>query len=255
MSAPSIAVDGPIFPGGTSVTRLSVYDGVAPDGLAGGTPHVHTVSTESYVVVSGRGALQTIDPSGYRETALGAGDVVWFTPGTIHRAINHGDLEVLVVMSNAGLPEAGDAVMVFPDHVLTSAEAYREAATLPPADGPEHVSVAAARARRDLGVEGFLALRRAADAGGAEFTSALERFYSRAAALVAPRAAEWKDIWTSTVVRATNETAAALDALASGSSDTLNAAQLATTPVSEGIKRFGMCGRLRTYDVRSPHTL
>src|SRR5687767_8160590 len=93
------------FPGGTSVTRLSVYSGhCAADGLAGGTPHLHLASTEAYVVIGGSGALHTLDVSGFRATPLTAGSTVWFTPGTIHRAVNHGDLQVVVVMSNAGLP-------------------------------------------------------------------------------------------------------------------------------------------------------
>lgn len=52
--------------------------------------------------------------SGPRQTPLAAGSVDWFTPGTIRRAVNHSGLTVVVVMANAGLPEAGDAVMTFP---------------------------------------------------------------------------------------------------------------------------------------------
>src|SRR5689334_10576868 len=113
------------FPGGTSVTRVLVYAG-------GGTPHLHTTSTEAYVVIGGAGAVQTLDPSGFRETPLEAGGTVWFTPGVIHRAINHGGLELLVVMSNAGLPESGDAVLTFPPEVVADPERYRSAATLVP---------------------------------------------------------------------------------------------------------------------------
>ena len=32
----------------------------------------------------------------------------------LHRAVNDGDLQVVVVMRNSGLPEAGDAVLTFP---------------------------------------------------------------------------------------------------------------------------------------------
>ncbi|MGO7984288.1 cupin domain-containing protein, partial [Rhizobium johnstonii] len=76
---------------------LTVYDDVAPDALAGGSPHMHLASTECYVVVGGRGALQTVNTDGYEETPLSAGTVAWFTPGTIHRAVNHGGLQVVVV--------------------------------------------------------------------------------------------------------------------------------------------------------------
>ncbi|HEU4465051.1 MAG TPA: cupin domain-containing protein, partial [Agromyces sp.] len=87
----------PAFPGATSVSALEVYDGVAADGLAGGTPHLHTVSAEAYLVVAGRGRLHTIDGAGaFAERALAPGDLVWFAPGVIHRAVNDGGLDVRV---------------------------------------------------------------------------------------------------------------------------------------------------------------
>ena len=96
----------PAFPGATSVSALAVYDAVASDGLAGGTPHLHTVSAEAYLVVGGRGRLHTIDGSGtFAERRLAPDDLVWFAPGVIHRAVNDGGLDVRVVMQNAGLPE------------------------------------------------------------------------------------------------------------------------------------------------------
>ena len=101
--------DRPPFPGAIAATHLRVYDTEAPDGLAGGTPHLHTVSGEAYLVVSGRGRLQTVDAAGFAEHPLAAGALVWFDPGVIHRVVNDGDLEVRVIMQNAGLPEAGDA--------------------------------------------------------------------------------------------------------------------------------------------------
>jgi len=97
------------FPGGTALTMLDVYDWVAPDGLPGGSAHVHLASTEGYVVQAGRGRLQTLGVRGYSEPDLGPGDVLWFTPGIIHRLVNDGGLRLLVIMANAGLPEAGDA--------------------------------------------------------------------------------------------------------------------------------------------------
>jgi hypothetical protein len=64
------------------------------------------------------------------------------------------DLDILVVMQNAGLPEAGDAAL-------------------------DPSSASAARRRRDLAVSGFLALR----SGG---TPALAAFYEAAARIVEP---------------------------------------------------------------------
>ena len=92
------------FPGATGVTVLDVYDWPAPDGLPGGSAHVHLASTEGYVVLSGAGRLQTLGERGYAETPLRPGECLWFTPGTIHRLVNDGELRLLVVMQNAGCP-------------------------------------------------------------------------------------------------------------------------------------------------------
>ncbi|MCG8589484.1 MAG: cupin, partial [Proteobacteria bacterium] len=51
----------PPFPGAVGASHLRVYESEAPDGLCGGTPHVHSVCTEAYFVVAGRGSVQTID--------------------------------------------------------------------------------------------------------------------------------------------------------------------------------------------------
>ena len=176
------AATPPLFPGATSVSALEVYGGRAPDGLAGGTPHLHTVSAEAYLVVSGRGRLQTVDGSGFAEHPLEAGALVWFEPGVIHRVVNDGgDLEVRVIMQNAGLPEAGDAVMTFPDDVLADPDRYRAAATLPGPEHPDAERLAAALARRDLAVQGFLALF---DDDGTVDPARLARLHERAVALV-----------------------------------------------------------------------
>jgi mannose-6-phosphate isomerase-like protein (cupin superfamily) len=235
------------FPGGTSVSHLSVYTSACPDGLAGGTPHLHTASTEAYVVIEGGGALQTLDQSGPRQTPLRPGATVWFTPGTIHRAINHGRLRVVVVMANAGLPEAGDAVMTFPPQVVADPDRYRQAATLP-ADGSETVLDAAAQRRRNLAVEGFERLVKATESGD---LGPLERFYDDATALVRPKVVQWRRIWRENVARQTDHTAAVLDALERGDGHHLRDAALLQAPPSPTL-RFGMCGRLRTYDVRNP---
>ncbi|NUP65380.1 MAG: cupin domain-containing protein [Nonomuraea sp.] len=227
------------FPGGTSVSRLTVYTGACADGLEGGTPHVHTASTEAYVVIGGSGTLQTLDLNGPRETELGPGSTVWFTPGTIHRAVNRGGLEVVVVMSNAGLPEAGDAVMTFPPEVVADAGRYREAATLPAVDAGEAVA-----RRRELAVEGFHRLIE----GGPE---ALRRFYDSAVALVRPKVAGWREIWEATVAEQTRRTDAVLAALDRGDPAHLERAALMESPPEQ---RWGMCGHLRAHDVAHPIT-
>ncbi|WP_037662603.1 cupin domain-containing protein, partial [Streptomyces aurantiacus] len=166
MPTPDPAVhDG--LPGGIGVSRLRVYDWPAADGLRGGTPHLHLTCTEGYTVVSGRGAVQTLTPAGFRQDPLAPGALVWFTPGTIHRLVNEGDLTIHVLMQNSGLPEAGDAVLTLPPHLLADPATYRAAVALP-ADGTEQATEAAARRRRDLAVEGFTALRAATGAGDPE---------------------------------------------------------------------------------------
>src|SRR5262245_36516433 len=99
-----------LLPGAVGVTDLRVYDWPAPDGIVGGGPHVHLCCTEAYCVVEGRGLVQTLSADGVlREIALERQKIVWFTPGVIHRLVNlDGKLRILVIMQNAGLPEAGD---------------------------------------------------------------------------------------------------------------------------------------------------
>ncbi|RZS68141.1 cupin domain [Agromyces ramosus] len=231
----------PVFPGATSVSALEVYGGRAPDGLAGGTPHLHIVSAEAYLVVSGHGRLQTVDAAGFAEHPLAAGALVWFDPGVIHRVVNDGDLEVRVIMQNAGLPEAGDAVMTFPDDVLADAERYRAAATLPGAERPDAERLEAALARRDLAVQGFLALF--GDDGRVD-AARLARLHERAVALVAPRASEWRSRWEAGALAAAIDTGDRLAALEAGRDPGLAAARVAGSPA---VAAFGMCGRLRRY--------
>src|SRR5437870_687587 len=153
---------GTSFPGATAVSKVDIYDWAGRDGARGGTPHLHTASTEAYVVLSGAGRLETLDSAGFTSTPLRPGVVMWFTPGTIHRAINvSGDLTVLIVMQNAGLPENGDSVMTFPLEHLEGPESYGKASSLPDAD-PDLANPtveAAVRRRFELALEGYLGLK------------------------------------------------------------------------------------------------
>jgi hypothetical protein len=159
----------------------------------------------------------------------------------IHRVVNDGDLEVRVIMQNAGLPEAGDAVMTFPDDMLADPVRYREAATLPGPDHSDAVLLDAALARRDLAVRGFLALF-AAD--GRVDATRLARLHERAVALVAPRAPEWRSRWEAGALAAAVDTGDRLAALEAGRDPGLAAARVAGSPA---VDAFGMCGRLRRY--------
>ncbi|WP_454851126.1 cupin domain-containing protein [Promicromonospora soli] len=283
------ASSAPVFPGGTSVSHLRVYDWPAPDAPGGsGSPHFHTASTEAYVTLAGRGRVQTLSQEGFAEHELVPGRIVWFSPGVIHRSVNDGGLEVLVVMSNAGLPEAGDAVLTFPPEILVDPAAYRDAATLPspsaggaasdgggwssadaadPAEDDlavdpaedDPVVAAAALARRDLALEGFQVLRDAVEEDG---EAAFDGLYVAAAQLVAPQAAGWRDVWTTSVGRAVAETDWALAALAPESGADPGAAEaavvghlefgrVAARDAEPGPRRYGMCGRLQVWSTRA----
>lgn len=228
------------LPGGVAVSHLCVYDWPAADGLHGGTPHMHLVCSEGYVVTRGRGAVQTLTASGHRVTPLAPGTVAWFTPGTIHRLVNEADLRITVLMQNGGLPEAGDAVLTLPPEHLADPEAYA-AATAVPADAPREEQARIARARRDLALEGYLALREAPDP-----RAALAAFHRAAAALVRPRLAEWRERWTHGARAAAEATGEQLDRLAEGDVSHLAEAVVRAEEPSE-YGRFGMCGRLDAY--------
>ena len=227
------------LPGGVAISHLSVYDWPAADGACGGTPHMHLACSEAYVVTGGRGAVQTLTSSGYEVTPLQAGTVAWFTPGTIHRLVNEGDLRITVLMQNSGLPEAGDAVLTLPPEYLKDPETYARATAIP-ADAPEEEQERVARARRDLALEGYRALREA------EGPQALAAFHRAAAALVRPRIADWRERWRQGAEASAAATAAQLDWLERGESPHLaDAAVSSEQPSACG--KFGMCGRLDVY--------
>jgi mannose-6-phosphate isomerase-like protein (cupin superfamily) len=237
----------PPLPGAIGLSNLRPYDWQATDGVCGGSPHMHLACTEAYVVTGGRGAVQTLTPNGYRETPLEPGALVWFTPGTVHRMVEGDGLRVTVLMENAGLPEAGDAVFTFPPSVLADPAAYARAATLPSpatpgATGPEALA-RAARRRRDLAVEGYLVLREALRRSDPK---PLLAFHQAAARLVAHKAATWQERWRTGALAAAQRTGDHLRALAAADPAHLAEAQVATAGPSlrDG---YGMCGRRDEY--------
>ncbi|MGY6501814.1 MAG: cupin domain-containing protein [Acidimicrobiales bacterium] len=234
----------PPFPGAVAVSHLRVYDTPAPDGLVGGSPHLHTACSEAYAVVAGTGAVQTLSGQGFAEVALEPGSFVWFTPGTVHRLVNHGGLEILVIMGNAGLPEAGDMVLTFPDEVLADAAVYAAAATLPEAEATTAGSGAAAQARRDLAVEGFGTLRAAVEADG---VGALRTFHQRAAALVSPRIPTWQTVVDAGPRAALWRTTEHLGALADGDASHLLDSSVHRLEPPPAERRMGCCGTLGVY--------
>jgi len=231
------------LPGGIGVSVLNVYDREAPDGLVGGTPHVHLACAEGYYVISGSGAVQTLNAHGYEETPLSSGSVVWFDPGTIHRLVNEDQLRILTLMSNNGLPEAGDAVMTFPPTHLRDRPTYLQAATL---HGTGENRTASAMERRDLALQGYQTLRSAVEAKGPQ---ALEEFYAAAVGIIRSQVGEWRQRWERGPKHMVEDTQAALDSLERGEAPHLARARINTLDAPTESGRHGMCGRLDVYEM------
>ncbi|PWK81392.1 hypothetical protein C8D88_11714 [Lentzea atacamensis] len=232
------------FPGAIGISGLRVYDWPTVDGVCGGSPHVHLTCAECYYVIGGRGSVQTLTRRGFSETPLREGTVAWFTPGTIHRLVNDGDLRILVVMQNSGLPEAGDAVLTFPAEVLADAEKYAAHTQA----GDEE----SARRRRDLALEGFLELRQRVTDGD---HAALDDFYRSAVSLKQGLLPDWEERWRAGALASAERTGEHLDLLREGDIGHLAEADIHVMR-AEGPQRFGMCGRLDVHDPaegRSPH--
>jgi mannose-6-phosphate isomerase-like protein (cupin superfamily) len=232
-------------PAGVGISHLAVYDSEAPDGVRSGSAHVHLSCTEGYVVIGGRGRLQTLSPAGFQEIDLYPQQVVWFTPGVIHRLVNDGDLTIIIVMQNGGLPEAGDCVLSLPDYYLSDRSRYREKADLPAPEHGHEVVDSHARQRRDLSVTGFIGLR---DRLEREGPGALDGFYLNAAALVADDLARWRELWREGAVRAAETTGDQIDALRRGDLGYLALAGLHEAQPRAGSPRAGMCGRIVSFD-------
>ena len=233
----------PPLPGGVGVTRLRVYDWPAADGVRGGSPHVHLACSEAYLVLTGSGSVQTLGPEGFAETPLEAGVLTWYTPGLVHRLVNHGDLEIVIVMQVATLPEAGDCILSFPEEVLRDPQAYRAAAVHDPRRSVAAPHEDAARRRRDLAVDGFQELRERIDRDG---PAALERFQALAARLAMPLAEAWRAAWQEGPAVATarvDELIAALEH--ERVPDVGSPSQHVIRPAAAEV--LGVCGRLHSY--------
>ncbi len=235
----------PLLPGAVGLTYLRVYDRPGPDGLAGGSPHLHLACTEAYLVTRGAGWVETLCAAGLQRHRLEPGRVVWFSPGVIHRLENEsGDLEIMVVMQNAGLPEAGDFVLCFAPEVLSDPAAYARLASLASGDRVYATDEQAATARRDAAVRGYLGWRERFAADGA---AALEPLYAAAVALIQPRLPGWMGLWSAGPRAAAMETGEQLNELVSGRWEHLTAGRSAEMAGPSDRGRLGMCGRLEPY--------
>lgn len=159
--------------GGIGLTRLQVYDQrPAPDGSHSGCAHVHAFTDEAYYVVVGRGAIELHDETrGFRRVALAPGDFVQFAPGTLHRSVSEGGLDILALMSNSGLAERGDARIYFGPAVDADPAAFERLRSLPKTQGLE-----GALLRRDASARAYMELMRLWHDDRAAYGAELHRF-------------------------------------------------------------------------------
>lgn len=225
---------------GVGASRLRVYEGAAPDGQAGGSPHLHLACAEAYVVLGGAGAVELLSLSdGYQRLELRPGEAVQFDPGVVHRIVNDGDLEILVLMQNAGLPENGDAVFTFPAEILEHREAYRRHASID--------SLETALARRDRAVAGMMLLKEGFARSHDEGCRLLGALHRRAAELVRPSAEGWLDVVDTGPGAAVAATRERIERLLSGDPVDLTGAR--ASQVVSARERLGMCGRLNPFAI------
>lgn len=158
---------------GIGISHMSVYeDRPAPDGLNSGCGHVHAITDEAYFCVAGEGYLELHDlDHGYRPVPLSPGAYVQFSPGTLHRVVSTGGLQVVVIMGNAGLAERGDARIYFGPEVDGDPDRYAELAALPKVNGHP-----GALDRRDASVSAYMKLMALKDDDHEAYLAELKRF-------------------------------------------------------------------------------
>jgi len=175
------------LPGGILISRVDVYSSMAPDGKRSGTPHIHLACDEMYYGLRGTGFVELISYDGFERRPVTPGDAVCFTPGTIHRAINpNGDLVILVIMQNKGLPERGDVAFCFPHDTLSSEPLYRQTMFVD--------DEGSAQRRRDLGVLGFNRLKQAFDESLETGRHLLDEFYHFAIQRTRDQYFQWRRV-------------------------------------------------------------
>lgn len=164
---------GHIFIGGIGLTQLRVYEQrPAPDGIMSGCAHAHAITSEAYYVVSGSGAIELHDVShGFRTVPLTRGDYVEFSPGTLHRSVSTGALEVLALMGMGGLAERGDARIYFGKDIDDDPAEFQRLTALPQTAG-----LHGALERRDASVRAYMDLLHAWSNDRDAYFSELSRF-------------------------------------------------------------------------------
>lgn len=234
MTAGAIDTRGLI--GGIGLTHLRVYDQrPGPDGVMAGCAHIHALSDEAYLGISGSGAIELHDPvSGFRTVPIRAGTFVQFPAGTLHRSVSHDRLEVVVVMGSAGLPERGDARIYFGRSVDEDPAQYVRLRDLA-AEGLE-----GALARRDASAAAYARLLDLWARDRAAYVAELERFLAVHRSELAARRAALDAAVASGPEAAARTVRQRLDQLPAGEAH----ARAWRFEALSAPARFGMCGIL-----------
>ncbi|NWG22857.1 MAG: cupin domain-containing protein [Pseudorhodoplanes sp.] len=227
--------------GGIGLTHLTVYNQrPAPDGQHSGCAHVHAITDEAYFVISGKGAVELHDlEHGFRSVPLSPGSYVQFAPGTLHRAVNGGNLVVLGIMGNAGLAERGDARIWFGPEADADPALYQELWTLPARKGLD-----GALERRDRSVSAYMKLIDLWNSDRPAYRKALADFVDLHARTMAPMRERLQNVVQEGPASWLQVALARIDGLPS-----LIAAPQAERVGAQADPKWGMCGVLRPLDV------
>ena len=222
---------------GIGITHLEVYaQRPGPDGVLAGCAHVHALCDEAYFGIEGSGAVELHDlERGFRTVPIEPGTWVQFQPGTLHRSVCYDGFEVVAVMSNAGLPERGDARIYFGPEVDADPVEFERLKGL--AVG----GIEGALARRDASSEGYAGLIALWETDRDAYFAELRRFYGVHCASLAGRRADLEAVVRAGPLASAETTLERIgglpDAPAPGPIRRAEAG-------SEGVK-LGMCGLLR----------
>lgn len=232
-----------LLPGGIGLSRIKVYEQPGPDGVIGGGAHFHSVSAESYYVVSGDGTLELLSYQGFEVIALEPNKVISFQPGVIHRVCNpKKNLVILSIMQNGGVAERTDFFLTFPMEVIADLRSYQQAL--------QARNIDEALARRDLSIKGYRILRDAMENEPAHGRELLEQLYRRAQELMKAKFSGLEWFINNCVFPEAKASYDAIEFLRDGNTTYLeNAAWGQAIP--EGLEEFdGITGRVMPY-VRS----
>ena len=159
--------------------------------------------------------------------------------------MNDGDLEIIIVMQNGGLPEAGDCVLSLPHSYLKDSTSIGRWQTC------LLRTRVANRSRRTRSAERICRWPVLSNYGPRveqEGPQALDEFYRSAAALTHDQLEEWRELWHNGAERAVATTGDQLRALESVELAHLQDGALREANPRPGSPRPGMCGRITNFD-------